>query len=77
MPDQSVTRAALELYAPRLLVDIPMRIYKVPATKWALGAKGALGCAESDGLITQHEATAAKRQIDLWLELDARVQFPL
>jgi len=76
MQDQLITRTALELYAPALVCP-PSRAYAKDALHWAVGAKGALGCAESDGLITQHEAHTARVQIDLWLDLDARVQFPL
>ena len=47
------------------------------ATAWAIKARMAIGMAESDGLCTQIEATQAKNQITLWLELDQRVQFPL
>ena len=47
------------------------------ATAWAIKARMAVGMAESDGLCTRIEATQAKNQITLWLELDQRVQFPL
>ena len=76
MQGQLITKTALELYAPKAITP-PSRTYAKDATAWAIKARMAIGMAESDGLCTQIEATQAKNQITLWLELDQRVQFPL
>jgi hypothetical protein len=71
-----ITRTALELYAPTKVTP-PGRVYKKDAEDWVKSARIAIGCALADGLCTEAEAVQAKSQLDLWLNMDQRVQFPL